>query len=272
MERNPGATGFLGKTPHVFGAIGPFLWIECGKMVDETTDVCGWNIRLWAQVTNYDGTQTLWYLKGKPIWSSIFLWFHVKFRTVYSRQSDCHTLYEVLDRSKNLKDPHFGGVDLWNVGLLSDRGIISFSRNNHGPDVAWWTGWSSWPNPGAAKPQNQNHQPTVGLLLFYTHDVLMIYTILVRCSAHFPTIDGCVWKWGFNPQWNSHLVGKMISKTIGFRGTLFSDKPIDPPKIQNYPPPPASGNVPCGCWATAALWFAEMLRWAYWKRQTGSVF
>lgn len=158
-------------------------------MVDETTDVCGWNIWLWAQATNYDGTQTLWYLKGKPIWSSIFLWFHVKFRTEYSRQSDCHTLYEVLDRSKNSKDPHFGGVDLWNVGLLSDRGIISFSRNNHGPDVAWWTGWSSWPNPGTAKPQNQNHQPTVGLLLFYTHDVLMIYTILVRCNAHFPTID-----------------------------------------------------------------------------------
>ena len=27
-------------------------------------------------------------------------------------------------------------------------------------------------------------------------------------------------------QWNSHLIGIMISKTIGFRGTLFSDKPI----------------------------------------------
>ena len=31
---------------------------------------------------------------------------------------------------------------------------------------------------------------------------------------------------GVYPQWNSHLVGIMISKTIGFRGTLFSDKPI----------------------------------------------
>ena len=28
------------------------------------------------------------------------------------------------------------------------------------------------------------------------------------------------------PQWNSHLAGIMISKTIGCRGTLFSDKPI----------------------------------------------
>ena len=27
-------------------------------------------------------------------------------------------------------------------------------------------------------------------------------------------------------QWNSHLIGIMISKTIGSRGTLFSDKPI----------------------------------------------
>ena len=29
---------------------------------------------------------------------------------------------------------------------------------------------------------------------------------------------------GVYPQWNSHLVGIMISKTIGCRGTLFSDK------------------------------------------------
>jgi hypothetical protein len=31
---------------------------------------------------------------------------------------------------------------------------------------------------------------------------------------------------GVYPQWNSHLVGIMISKTIGCRGTLFSDKPM----------------------------------------------
>jgi len=32
---------------------------------------------------------------------------------------------------------------------------------------------------------------------------------------------------GVYPQWNSHLVGIMISKTIGFlMGTLFSDKPM----------------------------------------------
>ena len=31
---------------------------------------------------------------------------------------------------------------------------------------------------------------------------------------------------GVYPQWNSHLVGIMISQTIGCRGTLFSDKPI----------------------------------------------
>ena len=30
---------------------------------------------------------------------------------------------------------------------------------------------------------------------------------------------------GVYPQWNSHLVGIMISKTMGCRGTLFSDKP-----------------------------------------------
>ena len=30
---------------------------------------------------------------------------------------------------------------------------------------------------------------------------------------------------GVYSQWNSHLIGIMIMKTIGFRGTLFSDKP-----------------------------------------------
>ena len=49
---------------------------------------------------------------------------------------------------------------------------------------------------------------------------------------------------GVYPQWNSHLVGIMISKTIGCRGTLFSDKPIllqtwvsprDPPIARSTP-------------------------------------
>ena len=38
-------------------------------------------------------------------------------------------------------------------------------------------------------------------------------------------------------QWNSHLIGIMISKTIGFRGTLFSDTPIyrGDDLIERYP-------------------------------------
>ena len=39
---------------------------------------------------------------------------------------------------------------------------------------------------------------------------------------------GFVWKCWVYSQWNSHLIGIMISKTIGFRGTLFSDTPIWP--------------------------------------------
>ena len=35
-----------------------------------------------------------------------------------------------------------------------------------------------------------------------------------------------VWKCWVYSQWNSHLIGTMISKTIGFRGTLFSDTPM----------------------------------------------
>ena len=36
---------------------------------------------------------------------------------------------------------------------------------------------------------------------------------------------GFVWKCWVYSQWNSRLIGIMISKTIGFRGTLFSDTP-----------------------------------------------
>ena len=39
-----------------------------------------------------------------------------------------------------------------------------------------------------------------------------------------PKIWGCL-KIGYIPNY-SHLIGIMISKTIGFRGTLFSDTPI----------------------------------------------
>ena len=40
-------------------------------------------------------------------------------------------------------------------------------------------------------------------------------------------------------QTNSHLIGIMISKTIGFRGTLFSDTPIS-----NCPKPPHGSTSP----------------------------
>ena len=43
---------------------------------------------------------------------------------------------------------------------------------------------------------------------------------------------GFVWKCWVYSQWNSHLIGIMISKTIGFRGTLFSDKAIS----KDHPP------------------------------------
>ena len=139
-----------------------------------TTDVCGWNIRFFGTSNNFfHGTQRLWYLKGKPIWSSIFLWlWNLGLYTVDNPIVIlCISLYEVLDRSKNSKDPHFGGVDLWNVGLLSDRGIIMTKP---------WDREAPKPEPPT------NCRPIVVL---YPWCRPMIYTILVRCNAHFPTID-----------------------------------------------------------------------------------
>ena len=51
-----------------------------------------------------------------------------------------------------------------------------------------------------------------------------------RGSKNWVTNSQEIWDMGLSEnrvysQWNSHLIGIMISKTIGFRGTLFSDKP-----------------------------------------------
>ena len=54
--------------------------------------------------------------------------------------------------------------------------------------------------------------------------------------GRLPTLEGRTWKdhLGLSenrvyPQWNSHLVGIMISKTIGFRGFLyFQTQPLGP--------------------------------------------
>ena len=44
----------------------------------------------------------------------------------------------------------------------------------------------------------------------------------------YPAIIGFVWKCWVYSQWNSHLLGIMISKTIGFRGTRhFQTHPIE---------------------------------------------
>ena len=48
----------------------------------------------------------------------------------------------------------------------------------------------------------------------------------LRFRNHLQDPHGFVWKCWVYSQWNSHLIGIMISKTIGFRGTLFSDTPI----------------------------------------------
>ena len=45
-------------------------------------------------------------------------------------------------------------------------------------------------------------------------------------------------------QWNSHLIGIMISKTIGFRGTLFSDTPIYSHFFVLFKAPPKKHRIP----------------------------
>ena len=50
--------------------------------------------------------------------------------------------------------------------------------------------------------------------------------VMFKSSSWFIQKYGFVWKCWVYSQWNSHLIGIMISKTIGFKATLFSDKPI----------------------------------------------
>ena len=56
-------------------------------------------------------------------------------------------------------------------------------------------------------------------------------TCRLTATMDFPCSKPMHWYMGLSEnkvysQWNSHLIGIMISKTIGFRGTLFSDTPI----------------------------------------------
>ena len=79
---------------------------------------------------------------------------------------------------------------------------------------------------------------------------------------------GYVWKWGPNPQWNSHLVGIMISKTIGFRGTLFSDKD---PYLPAFPGEQKARWTDRHMWCLAP-WqvFVALLGWA--KKSSAMMF
>jgi hypothetical protein len=71
------------------------------------------------------------------------------------------------------------------------------------------------------------------------HQLAMVLQKIPGKTLHSPKmsifLDHFPWKIGTSPIWvclkieyipnYSHLIGIMISKTIGFRGTLFSDKP-----------------------------------------------
>ena len=50
--------------------------------------------------------------------------------------------------------------------------------------------------------------------------MLLLFDICFYIHIHLGLSENRVYS-----QWNSHLIGIMISKTIGFRGTLFSDTP-----------------------------------------------
>ena len=80
---------------------------------------------------------------------------------------------------------------------------------------------------------------------------------------------GFVWKCWVYSQWNSHLIGIMNSQTIGFRGTLFSDKPIlRTRKIQRNP---AKWFVGCR-WIRALVGSTDRPTstvWTVWSQQMG---
>ena len=73
---------------------------------------------------------------------------------------------------------------------------------------------SSYGHPGWTDSSTPSHTGRVHQI-----DLSQLQSIL---GWFFPIYGektcGYVWKWGPNPQWNSHLAGIMISKTIGFFG------------------------------------------------------
>jgi len=69
-----------------------------------------------------------------------------------------------------------------------------------------------WPQPRSWPSRWLSRCDTVGTVLGIGHGTFFDYLGLSENRVY--------------SQWNSHLIGIVISKTIGFRGTLFSDKPI----------------------------------------------
>ena len=69
-----------------------------------------------------------------------------------------------------------------------------------------------WPQPRSWPSRWLSRCDTVGTVLGIGHGTFFDYLGLSENRVY--------------SQWNSHLIGIVISKTIGFRGTPFSDKPI----------------------------------------------
>ena len=97
--------------------------------------------------------------------------------------------------------------------------------------------WSLWflrlSNPWSARIWSSRIQHVIFALSHMAagaagraaHWTCVTWRIMWQSFSKLCLPNGFVWKCCVYSQWNSHFIGIMISKTIGFRGTLFSDKP-----------------------------------------------
>ena len=94
--------------------------------------------------------------------------------------------------------------------------------------VDLWSHEASW--RGQSQAGTELHSAAVGRTCDSWQHSMVVE--LKKVTRDIPGLSGYVWKCWVYSQWNSHLVGIMISKTIGCRGLAYFQ--TNPSLIQSY--------------------------------------
>ena len=102
----------------------------------------------------------------------------------------------------------------YNLSLVSDI-VVILHASDQGFQLSIYGGFLKW-----GVPQSLDGFMEIPKFIFMDDRAIALW---LRKPPY-----GYVWKWGIPPIKAIYIVGRMITKTIGCRGTLFSDTLISP--------------------------------------------